>query len=307
MILYLYVDANLDDHPRHIAAGFWGSTIAQAAWRAAKRFGCHDGEITKFWTPEYLKGFVHYAGELDTIRNAMQDAERAGLVERREQLAFIHDWEQYQRRPRKTADERRETWRNQKRVQRAGGQGRTYEDNDGQGRTCPPMSAVHPIGIRSGSGSGGEEKPRDPTTTSATSIPECLLGVVARQQALNAEHHGHKVHANKHHWGKKYAELYLDSLPPGAPLPSEAEWQQYSERVLAALEHAYSEDCRTWSDGSPYRNHVKSPAQLFRCVDELLDDLDSSSADDDEPFRAPTDPIPGETYAAYCARIRSMG
>lgn len=111
MRCWLRVDATLDEHPRILAAGPWGSVVAQAIWRVAKLFGARDGDVTTYWSAPYLArrlqldGWRHgdLTGEA-LITQGMDAALAAGLLEQQEGRVFIREWGQYQ--PDPTAAER---------------------------------------------------------------------------------------------------------------------------------------------------------------------------------------------------------
>ena len=90
---WLRVDALHRQHPKFIAAGFWGGVLVRAAWEIAKAFDCPGGCITQYWTPAYLRRWV--GADTDYVE-AMQAAEGAGLVDRQGPDIVIHDWNELQ-------------------------------------------------------------------------------------------------------------------------------------------------------------------------------------------------------------------
>lgn len=86
-VRYARIDANLDDHPKVIEAGFWGSTVFQFLLRVNRKFGL-DGVIPpKFASASYIARQLNLydaLGEhaLNTVDLGIERAVDAGLLRR---------------------------------------------------------------------------------------------------------------------------------------------------------------------------------------------------------------------------------
>jgi hypothetical protein len=280
------VDANLDDHPRHRAAGFWGSTLAQCVWRLAKRFGRHDGEITGFWDRDVLVDRLRCEANVPEVESGMDAAERAGLIERVDDKVFIHDFAQYQRVNAQQMKRERDAER-QRRHRHASERDR--RDINIESVTGVTVTENHAVTTNKTKLNEEEGRARagDPTTTDSDTAPACLLLLATRHQELAG-----KNGATPYRWAKEYTDLLRADLPPGAPAVASSAWEDYAAQLRAALEHAFSDECRTWSDGSAYSTHVRSPRALYRCMDELLEDEADAEAEQLGPICSPPPNLP---------------
>jgi len=118
---WIRVDVLVHDNPKVVAAGFWGMTVIQAAWRMSKAHDL-DGELSdRHWTPQMLlRWTLATPDQLEDIQDGMAACISEGLVEtvtRNDRNAFqLHDWDDYQKDP--TAAERMRRYRERKKKEK---------------------------------------------------------------------------------------------------------------------------------------------------------------------------------------------
>ena len=103
---WLRKDAAIRRHPKFIKAGFFGQNAAEAAWEFAKMHDRDDGEITDIWDTDLIIRWCNLPEDGQDykphFKSGMMKAEKVRLIDRRDVVVFIHDWEEMQ--PNKSTD-----------------------------------------------------------------------------------------------------------------------------------------------------------------------------------------------------------
>jgi hypothetical protein len=256
--LFVKVDANFDGHPRARRAGHEGRVVIQLVWRLAKRFGRDDGDVTNLWDAGYLATEGGFSAEFAGV--GMDACEAVGFVERVGAEVVIHDWAGEQ-------GDQREQWAKRKRRQRE--KSKTKEDSHGVTRDSVDVTESHVEESR-GEERRGETRACDPTTQTATQATTPSLHHVAVRHLQLIAKHLCVTGGSATDWARRYAEHLQQNTPHP---PAVAEYDAYAARLLSAVEYAFSEAMRPWSDGTPFRNKLRKAETLCR----LLPDIEAAS------------------------------
>lgn len=162
---WLRKDAACKRHPKFVLAGFWGGVVTDAVWEIAKLFDCDGGDISQFWTAEYICSHLNGGPEeVEGVRAGMQRAVDCGLINvTQDNRVLIHDWDEYQRR---AAQAEKAARKRDARGTRGGREGDIKEtpggcEGDANGQTGRDVTGRD------------KSKPRDPSTTN-TSLPKSI-------------------------------------------------------------------------------------------------------------------------------------
>lgn len=95
---WIRVDANLDDHPKAVDAGFWGVVAVQVVWRLIKRHGDRGRLSAKYVTERHLRHVTRCDAETALrLLSGVEDAIRSGfLVKDEDGHIEAHGWDEVQ-------------------------------------------------------------------------------------------------------------------------------------------------------------------------------------------------------------------
>lgn len=160
------------------------------------------------------------------------------------------------------------------------GEKRREEKRRGEARdpTTTTPSSEYGAGSTEHGGNGSSGTPPGPRGTTEYAA---LLPFAARYRELTG------ARGNPTSLAQQFADLARADLDD----PAKVDLEVYASDATAALERAASEQCRPWSDQTPYRSHLRrelrSPRCFHRAIPELLED--PSGADPLEALHAAAD------------------
>lgn len=95
---WIRVDANLDDHPKSVEAGFWGVCVVQVVWRMIKRHGDRGHLDGKYVTERHLRHVTRCddATAARLVRGLSEAAAAGFLVINGDGSIDAHGWDDVQ-------------------------------------------------------------------------------------------------------------------------------------------------------------------------------------------------------------------